>query len=298
MFRIRADSLVSYQSATDLVNKLEKGKKSTVPLRVTYTIEDGKIVHDIHERSWKEWFSELFIKRSQVIEVNRRVATVVSTVLGAEKDKQTALKHIHTLADSGTELSAATIYDSLFQTQIFLAPADKSVVEGKVDIEVIHSDSTTIDADVYLLDIGGLATMGRGYVEHRPQLNAFASLANKAIERAHTRNAEAITLPVIEIPSCELKAQRVLVYNALPRRKANVEGHYTAFFKALFTNSNIAGTLVVDLPKFEAGRDGLTAAVKEIKTSIDISCRRIVFVSTDHLVVKRFRESITNDVDQ
>jgi len=88
MLPLKANSLMNKQSATDLIRKLEWGKTSSVPFRVTYTIENGKIIHDIHERKWREWFSELFINRSQVIESNRRVATVLTTVLGPDEDKQ------------------------------------------------------------------------------------------------------------------------------------------------------------------------------------------------------------------
>jgi hypothetical protein len=227
MLRVKADSLANKQSCTDLVNNLAKGKNSSVPLRVTYTIEDGKISHDIHERKWKEWFSELFISPSEVIEINRRVATVLSTVLGTDEHKQVALKHIHTLADTGVELSAASIYHSLFNPELYITPADTSIVAdtsdivGKVDIEVIHGDPTMVDADTYLLDIGDLAVQGKGFVEHRPQLHAFASLAEKAIEYADTkrrnkRRDEHVDLgvPIIEIPRCELKAQRVFTYKA------------------------------------------------------------------------------------
>ena len=126
MFPRRADSLRDQQSATDLFQKLEKGKNSSVPLRVTYTIEGGKIIHNIHERKWKEWFSELFCNRSQMVEINRRVATALSTVLSEDEDNRVALQQIHTLADNGAALSAASVYKALFNTEVFLAPGDPS----------------------------------------------------------------------------------------------------------------------------------------------------------------------------
>jgi hypothetical protein len=305
MLRMKADSLANKKSCTDLVNNLAKGKNSSVPLRVTYTIEDGKISHDIHERKWKEWFSELFISPSEVIEVNRRVATVLSTVLGTDEDKQVALKHIHTLADTGVELSAASIYHSLFNTELYLTPADTSIVAdtsdivGKFDIEVIHSDPTMVDADIYLLDIGDLAVQEKGYVEHRPQLHAFASLAEKAIEYADTkrrnkRRDEHVDpgVPIIEIPRCELKAQRVLTYKANPRMRVGVENHYQAFFYELFTHRDTTGTLVVQVPKFIQGQEGLKAALDEMKNTKSSACQRIILVSNDRFFTDEFDNSI------
>lgn len=305
MFRVKADSLADKQSSTDLVNKLAKGKNSSVPLRVTYTIEDRNIIHDIHERKWREWFSELFINRSEVIEINRRVATVLSTVLGTDEEKQVALKHIHTLADTGVELSAASIYHSLFNTELNLTPANRSSVAntsdiaGKLDIEVIHGDPTIVDADTYLLDIGDLAVQGKGYVEYRPQLHAFASLAEKAIECADTkrhnkRSDEQFdsSVPVIEIPRCELKAKQVLIYDATPRRRKDVADLYKAFFHALFTHQDATGTLVVQVPKFIEGRNGLKAALDEIKNTKSLPCRRIILVVQDSLVSDELRSSI------
>lgn len=305
MFPVKADSLANKQSCADLVNKLAKGKNSSVPLRVTYTIEDQKIIHDIHERKWREWFSELFINRSEVIEINRRVATVLSTVLGTDEEKQVALKHIHTLADTGVELSAASIYHSLFNTELNLTPANRSSVAnasdiaGKLDIEVIHGDPTIVDADTYLLDIGDLAVQGKGYVEHRPQLHAFASLAEKAIECAYTkrhnkRRDEQIDprVPIIEIPRCELKAQRVFTYKAKPRMRGGVEKNYQAFFYKLFTHQDATGTLVVQVPKFIEGRNGLKAALDEIKSAKSLACRRIILVAQDSLVSDELRSSI------
>lgn len=305
MLRMKADSLANKQSCTDLVNNLAKGKNSSVPLRVTYTIEDGKISHDIHERKWKEWFSELFISPSEVIEINRRVATVLTTVLGTDEDKQVALKHIHTLADTGVELSAASIYHSLFNTELYLTPADTSIVAdtsdivGKFDIEVIHSDPTLVDADTYLLDIGDLAVQGKGYVEHRPQLHAFASLAEKAIEYADTkrrnkRRDEHVDpgVPIIEIPRCELKAQRVLTYKANPRMRVGVEDHYQTFFYELFTHRDTTGTLVVQVPKFIEGRKGLKAALDEMKNTKSSACQRIILVSNDRFFTDEFDNSI------
>ena len=305
MLRMKADSLANKQSCTDLVNNLAKGKNSSVPLRVTYTIEDGKISHDIHERKWKEWFSELFISPSEVIEINRRVATVLSTVLGTDEDKQVALKHIHTLADTGVELSAASIYHSLFNTELYLTPADTSIVAdtsdivGKFDIEVIHSDPTLVDADTYLLDIGDLAVQGKGYVEHRPQLHAFASLAEKAIEYADTkrrnkRRDEHVDpgVPIIEIPRCELKAQRVLTYKANPRMRVGVEDHYQTFFYELFTHRDTTGTLVVQVPKFIEGRKGLKAALDEVKNTKSSACQRIILVSNHRFFTDQLDNSI------
>ncbi len=305
MFRVKADSLADKQSSTDLVNKLAKGKNSSVPLRVTYTIEDRKIIHDIHERKWKEWFSELFINRSEVIEINRRVATVLSTVLGTDEHKQVALKHIHTLADTGVELSAASIYHSLFNTELYLTPADTSIVAdtsdivGKVDIEVIHGDPTMVDADTYLLDIGDLAVQGKGYVEYRPQLHAFASLAEKAIEysdtKRHSKRSDEqfdYSVPIIEIPRCELKAKQVLIYDATPRRRKDVADQYKAFFHALFTHQDATGTLVVQVPKFEEGREGLKAALNEMKNTKSSACRRIILVSNDSFVTDALHGSI------
>ena len=305
MLRMKADSLANKQSCTDLVNNLAKGKNSSVPLRVTYTIEDGKISHDIHERKWKEWFSELFISPSEVIEINRRVATVLTTVLGTDEDNQVALKHIHTLADTGVELSAASIYHSLFNTELYLTPADTSIVAdtsdivGKFDIEVIHSDPTMVDADTYLLDIGDLAVQGKGYVEHRPQLHAFASLAEKAIEYADTkrrnkRRDEHVDpgVPIIEIPRCELKAQRVLTYKANPRMRVGVEDHYQTFFYELFTHRDTTGTLVVQVPKFIEGRKGLKAALDEMKNTKSSACQRIILVSNDRFFTDEFDNSI------
>jgi hypothetical protein len=272
---------------------------------VTYTIEDQKIIHDIHERKWNEWFSELFISPSEVIEINRRVATVLSTVLGTDEDKQAALKHIHTLADTGVELSAASIHHSLFNTELYLAPADTSIVAdrsdiaGKVDIEVIHGDPTMVDADTYLLDIGDLAVQGKGYVEHRPQLHAFASLAEKAIEYADTkrhnkRRDEHVDpgVPIIEIPRCELKAQRVFTYKANPRMRVGVENHYQEFFYELFTHRDTTGTLVVQVPKFIEGMKGLKAALDEMKNTKSSACRRIILVSNDSFVTDALHSSI------
>jgi hypothetical protein len=305
MLRVKADSLANKQSCTDLVNNLAKGKNSSVPLRVTYTIEDQKIIHDIHERKWNEWFSELFISPSEVIEINRRVATVLSTVLGTDEHKQVALKHIHTLADTGVELSAASIHHSLFNTELYLAPADTSIVAdrsdiaGKVDIEVIHGDPTMVDADTYLLDIGDLAVQGKGYVEHRPQLHAFASLAEKAIEYADTkrrnkRRDEHVDpgVPIIEIPRCELKAQRVFTYKAKPRMRGGVEKNYQAFFYELFTHRYTAGTLIVQVPKFRQGMEGLKAALNEMKNTKSSACRRIILVSNDSFVTDALHSSI------
>jgi hypothetical protein len=292
MFRVKAYSLANKQSCADLVNKLAKGKNSSVPLRVTYTIEDRKIIHDIHERKWKEWFSELFINRSEVIEINRRVATVLSTVLRTDEEKQVALKHIHRLADTGVELSAASIYHSLFNTELYLMPGDTSIVadtsdiDGNVDIEVIQGDPTMVDADTYLLDIGDLAVQGKGYVEYRPQLHAFASLAEKAIEYADTkRHDEQIDsgVPIIEIPPCELKAKQVLIYDATPRRRKDVADQYKAFFHALFTHQDATGTLVVQVPKFEEGREGLKSALDEMKNIKPSAYRRIILVAKDSL---------------
>ena len=296
MLPLKANSLVNKQSATDLICKLERGKNSSVPLRVTYTIENGKIIHDIHERKWTEWFSELFINRSQVIESNRRVATVLTTLLGADEDMQLALRHIHTLADNGSELSAASIYHSLFKTELYLTPADTSIVAdtsdiaGKVDIEVIHGDPTMIDADICLLDIGDLVVQGKGYVEDRPQLHAFASLAEKAIEysdtKRHSKRSDEqfdSSVPVIEIPRCELKAKQVLIYDATPRRRKDVADQYKAFFHALFTHQDATGTLVVQVPKFIEGRNGLKAALDEIKSAKSLACRRIILVAQDSL---------------
>jgi hypothetical protein len=305
MLHVKADGLADKQSCTDLVNNLAKGKNSSVPLRVTYTIEDRKIIHDIHERKWKEWFSELFISPSEVIEINRRVATALSTVLGTDEDKQVALKHIHTLADTGVELSAASIYHSLFNTELYLTPADTSIVAdtsdivGKVDIEVIQGDPTMVDADTYLLDIGDLAVQGRGYVEHRPQLHAFASLAEKAIECADTkrhnkRSDEQFdsSVPVIEIPRCELKAQRVLTYKANPRMRVGVKNHYQAFFYELFTHRDTTGTLVVQVPTFIEGMNGLEAALDEMKNIKSSVCRRIILVSKDRVSTDQLHNSI------
>ena len=305
MLRVKADSLANKQSCTDLVNNLAKGKNSSVPLRVTYTIEDQKIIHDIHERKWNEWFSELFISPSEVIEINRRVATVLSTVLGTDEDKQAALKHIHTLADTGFELSAASIHHSLFNTELYLTPADTSIVAdtsdiaGKVDIEVIHGDPTMVDADTYLLDIGDLAVQGKGYVEHRPQLHAFASLAEKAIEYADTkrrnkRRDEYVDpgVPIIEIPRCELKAQRVLTYKANPRMRVGVENHYQTFFYELFTHRYTTGTLVVQVPKFIEGMKGLKAALDEMKNTKSSACQRIILVSNDRFFTDQLHNSI------
>ena len=305
MLRVKADSLANKQSCTDLVNNLAKGKNSSVPLRVTYTIEDQKIIHDIHERKWKEWFSELFINRSEVIEINRRVATVLSTVLGTDEHKQVALKHIHTLADTGVELSAASIHHSLFNMELYLTPADTSIVAdtsdiaGKVDIEVIHGDPTMVDADTYLLDIGDLAVQGKGYVEHRPQLHAFASLAEKAIEYADTkrrnkRRDEHVDpgVPIIEIPRCELKAQRVLTYKANPRMRVGVENNYQEFFYELFTHRYTAGTLVVQVPKFIEGMKGLKAALNEMKNTKSSACQRIILVSNDSFFTDALHSSI------
>ena len=305
MLRVKADSLANKQSCTDFVNNLAKGKNSSVPLRVTYTIEDQKIIHDIHERKWNEWFSELFISPSEVIEINRRVATVLSTVLGTDEHKQVALKHIHTLADTGVELSAASIHHSLFNTELYLTPADTSIVAdtsdiaGKVDIEVIHGDPTMVDADTYLLDIGDLAVQGKGYVEHRPQLHAFASLAEKAIEYADTKRHNKRRdehcdpgVPIIEIPRCELKAQRVFTYKAKPRMRGGVEKNYQAFFYELFTHRYTAGTLVVQVPKFIQGMEGLKAALNEMKNTKSSACRRIILVSNDSFVTDALHSSI------
>jgi len=305
MLPLKANSLMKGQSATDLIRKLEWGKTSSVPFRVTYTIENGKIIHDIHERKWREWFSELFINRSQVIESNRRVATVLTTVLGPDEDKQLALRHIHTLADNGTELSAASIYHSLFETELYLTPADTSIVAdtsdiaGKVDIEVIHGDPNMIDADTCLLDIGDLAVDGRGYAEHRPQLHAFASLAEKTIEYAYTnyqkiRGDEHVIpiVPIVEIPRCELKAKQILIYGGMPRRRQDVAGQYKAFFHALFTHRDAPGTLVVQVPKFIEGRNGLKAALDEIKNTSSSACRKIILVTKDSLATDELRHSM------
>jgi hypothetical protein len=284
MFPRRADGIRNQQSATDLLQKLEQGKNSAVPLRVTYTIESGKIIHDIHERKWKEWFSELFCNRSQMVEINRRVATALSTVLLEDEDNRVALQHIHTLADNGAALSAASVYKALFNTEVFLAPADPSDAADKVKIESMRGDPSTVDADICLLDIGDLAIKERGYVQGRPQLYAFASLADQAIEFARIKpeNKEIKrSIPIVEIPRCELKAKRVLTYSALPRKKYGVKDEYKDFFKALFTNTDITGSLVVQIPKFTEGREGLMEAVKEIKILSDLSVQRIVLVSDD-----------------
>jgi hypothetical protein len=307
MLRVKADSLANKQSCTDLINNLGKGKNSSVPLRVTYTIEDQKIIHDIHERKWNEWFSELFISMSEVIEINRRVATVLSTVLGTDEHKQVALKHIHTLADAGVELSAANIYHSLFTTELSLTPAGTSSVANtsnnatKVDIEVIHDDPTIVDADTYLLDIGDLAVQGKGYVEHRPQLHAFATLAEKAIENADTKRYKKCRdeyvdpgVPIIEIPRCELKAQRIFTYKANPRMRGGVEKNYQAFFYELFTHRDTTGTLVVQVPKFEEGRDGLKAALNEMKNTRSSACKRIILVSKEGFFTDQLYNSIND----
>ena len=164
---------------------------------------------------------------------------------------------------------------------------------------MIHSDPTLVDADTYLLDIGDLAVQGKGYVEYRPQLHAFASLAEKAIEYADTkrrnkRRDEHVDpgVPIIEIPRCELKAQRVLTYKANPRMRVGVEDHYQTFFYELFTHRDTTGTLVVQVPKFIEGRKGLKAALDEMKNTKSSACQRIILVSNDRFFTDEFDNSI------
>ncbi len=292
MFRVKADQLPKDQSGAGLVAKLEKGKNSTVPLRVTYTIEDGKITHDIHERKWEEWFSELFIKKAQLIEINRRVATALSTILVNEADKQAALKRVHAMADAGEELSAAKIHGSLIATS--QAADSTALAKGAAKVDILVGDPSMIDADTCLLDIGEIANKGRGHVVGRPQLHAFSSLANKAIEEIHRSRSEqkktSSVVPVVEIPRCELKTKRVLVYDATPRMRRGVQNQYKEFFHALFTSPESEGTLVIALPKFLEGKAGLAIALRDLNKVGDISCRQIFVVSTDNQEVKQFIE--------
>ena len=74
--------------------------------------------------------------------------------------------------------------------------------------------------------------------------------------------------------------------------RGGVEKNYQAFFYELFTHRDTAGTLVVQVPKFIQGMEGLKAALNEMKNTKSSACRRIILVSNDSFVTDALHGSI------
>jgi hypothetical protein len=74
--------------------------------------------------------------------------------------------------------------------------------------------------------------------------------------------------------------------------RGGVEKNYQAFFYELFTHRDTAGTLVVQVPKFIQGMEGLKAALNEMKNTKSSACQRIILVSDDRFFTDQLDNSI------
>ena len=264
---------------------IEQCKDSGVPLRVTSRTEGNHVVYDVHARTWGEWFLELFTSKEERVEINRRVATAIETALDGSENAQPALQNIRAYVEAGTDLSGALLNQELdAPMQVQPVKADARLA-GVAEMRFVVGDPSRMAADTCLLNLGLLLGETQQASNRRPQLSTHVSLAEKFFEKVmSTRSESRAQIPVLEIPRCELPAERSLVFEGANRYVA-VNGSsepviqkHKAFFLEIFRDEKARGTLVMSMPDKPLVMKGLRLALEAVNQERSSRYERITIV--------------------